>query len=53
MVEKDPILSAAFYECTRDEVDGGIKDGTLRWITEEEFLTDGYKEYRPVVVFKT
>ena len=41
MVEKDPVLLAAFSDCTRAEVDGGINDGTLRWITEDKFITDG------------
>ena len=51
--EKDPVLAAAFYDCTRDEVNSGVNDGTLRWISEDEFIADRYREYRPVVVFKT
>ena len=45
MVEKDPVLSAAFNESIRDEIDGGIADKTLRWITKEEKVAEGYVEY--------
>ena len=39
------VLSASFNEAIRDEIDGGIADKTLRWISEEEKLAKGYVEY--------
>lgn len=53
MLERDKELAAMFEECTRLEVDGGIKDGTTKWITEEQFKEEGYKLYRAVVVYVT
>ena len=53
MLERDPELAGLFDQCTRDEVDGGIADGSLSWLTEEERIAGGYVEYRPIVVYKT
>ena len=53
MLERDKELAAMFEECTRLEVDGGIKDGSTKWISEEQFKEEGYKLYRAVVVYVT
>ena len=47
------VLSAKFNDAIRNNIDRGIVDKTLRWITEEEKVAEGYMEYRPVILLKT